>query len=46
MSELGPGCVVQLRDVVDNVFDAAHDDLAARVCHVDHVVKRAENVLF
>ena len=46
MGVLGPGCVVQLSDVVDDILDTAHNDLAASVCHVDNVVKCGKNVLF
>ena len=46
MSVLSPRRVVKLRDIVDDVLDAAHDDLAAWVCHMHHIVKCAKNVLF
>ena len=46
MGELGPGCIVQLSDVVDDILNTAHDDLAASVCHVYNVVKCGKNVLF
>ena len=41
----GPGGEVKLGDVVDDVLDAADDDLAARVSEVHDVVKSCENVL-
>ena len=37
---------VKLGDVVDDVLDAADDDLAALVCHVDDVVERGEDIIF
>ena len=37
---------VELGDVVDDVLDAANDDLAALVCHVDDVVERGEDIIF
>jgi len=42
-----PGCVVQLRDVVDDVLDAANDDFATlgiRLVH--HAVQRTKNIIF
>ena len=37
---------VKLGNVVDDVLDAADDDLAALVCHVDDVVERGEDIIF
>ena len=37
---------VKLGDVVDDILDAANDDFAALVCHVDDVVKRGEDIIF
>jgi len=46
VSVLSPRRVVKLSDIVDDVFNAAHDDLAAWFCHMYHIVKCAKNVLF
>ena len=40
-----PGSVVELGDVVDDVLDAADDDLARGVSEVHDVVKSCEDVL-
>ena len=41
-----PSGILQLSYVVDDVLDAADDDLAALVCHVDDVVERGEDIIF
>ena len=40
-----PRLVVKLGDVVDDVLDAANDNLTSLVRHVNHAVKCAKNVL-
>ena len=38
LSVLGPGSVVELGDVVDDVLNAANDHLATSICQMHHVV--------
>ena len=44
-SVLGPRGVVQLRNVVNDVFDAADDHLARLILLLNSCVKRAKNVI-
>jgi len=41
---LGPGVVVCLRDIVDDVFKRSDDDFACRITEGGHCVKRAKYV--